>query len=81
MHLLACLFDFSNNELRNHVCPPGSAIPSSRPVLDSQRNPMNARDPVEGYEEHLEPLIQGAREARLDAETVGVGGPRPRAKL
>lgn len=42
---------------------------------------MNARDPVEGYEEHLEPVIRGAREARLDASTAGVGGPRPRAKL
>ena len=47
----------------------------------SQRNPMNARDPVEGYEEHLQPVIRGAREARLDAETVGVGGRGPRSKL
>lgn len=48
----------------------------------SQRNPLNARDPVEGYEEHLEPVIRGAREARLAAETAaGAGGPSPRAKL
>lgn len=49
--------------------------------LISQRNPMNARDPVEGYEEHLGPVIRGAREARLDTETDGGGGPRLRAKL
>lgn len=42
---------------------------------------MNGRDPVEGYEEHLEPVIRGAREARVGAETAGGGGLRPRAKL
>lgn len=51
---------------------------------------MNQRDPVEGYEEHLEPLIRGARERRLEAEAVGEGRTRdgrrvssqsPRAKL
>ena len=41
----------------------------------SQRNPLNERDPVDGYEEHLEPIIRGAREARLKAAG-GQGGRR-----
>ncbi|CAB1107019.1 unnamed protein product [Ectocarpus sp. CCAP 1310/34] len=53
----------------------------------TERNPLNGRDPVQGYEEHLEPVIRGAREARLAAEAAtgasrdsrGVAGPR--AKL
>lgn len=28
---------------------------------------MNKREPVEGYEEHLEPVIRAARESRLAA--------------
>ncbi|CAM9289866.1 unnamed protein product [Scytosiphon promiscuus] len=56
----------------------------------TERNPMNQRDPVEGYEEHLEPVIRGAREARIRAEKARDGGVRdktwvagrsPRAKL
>lgn len=51
---------------------------------------MNRRDPVEGYEEHLEPVIRGGRERRLEAEVVGqertrdgrrVSSQGPRAKL
>lgn len=51
---------------------------------------MNRRDPVEGYEEHLEPVIRGGRERRLEAEVVGQGRTQdsrrvasqgPRAKL
>lgn len=41
------------------------------PRLFAQRNPMNRRDPVEGYEEHLEPVIRGAREARLNSASAG----------
>lgn len=52
---------------------------------------MNRRDPVDGYEEHLEPVIRGARAARLNGEVAakeggeqdrqGVHGWGPRAKL
>lgn len=47
---------------------------------------MNQRDPVEGYEEHLQPVIRGAREARLAAEVAAAAdavaaGANPRAKL
>ncbi|CAN0060088.1 unnamed protein product [Ascophyllum nodosum] len=41
----------------------------------AERNPLNERDPVDGYEEHLEPIIRGAREARLKAAG-GQGGRR-----
>lgn len=29
---------------------------------------MNQREPVEGYDDHLEPVIREAREARLERE-------------
>lgn len=60
-------------------------------ICQSQRNPMNQRDPTEGYVEDLKPLIHGAREARLKAETAkgkgeqssyrNVPGPGYRSKL
>lgn len=40
---------------------------------------MNQRDPVEGYEEHLEPVIRRAREARVRGELAARSGCR--AKL
>eukprot|EP00904_Undaria_pinnatifida_P002062 jgi/Undpi1/11857/HiC_scaffold_4.g01556.m1 len=57
----------------------------------TERNPMNRRDPTEGYVEHLKPVIQGAREARLKGEEAAKGndginprnvpGPGYRSKL